>query len=146
MQRSAVPPTLVMLLAVATTGLPGCAHDPKPAVALLDTEWQLIEIHGSPPAATAEDKRPSLKLSAMTDDAEGSGGCNRYSTNYRHDGAHMGFDRAMATKMGCANEINQLEIAFFDALQAVATQRVDGDRLELLDAGGKVVLKLQAKL
>ncbi len=135
-----------LLLAAASTALPGCAHDPKPAVALLDTEWQLIEILGKPPAATAEDKRPTLKLSAQTDDAEGSGGCNRFGTNYRHDGANMEFDRAMATKMGCAAEINQLEMAFFDALQAVATQRVDGDHLELLDAGGRVVLKLQAKL
>jgi putative lipoprotein len=145
MKRNAFLSVVTLIAAGAGIAVTGCAHDPKPAVALLDTEWQLIEIHGKPPAATTEDKRPSLKLSAVTDDADGSGGCNRYSTNYRHDGAHMGFDRAMATKMGCAAEINQLEIAFFDALQAVATQRVDGDRLELLDAEGEVVLKLQAK-
>jgi heat shock protein HslJ len=146
MQRSPFPFVLAPLLAAAMTGLPGCAHDPKPGVALLDTEWRLIEIHGAPPAATAEEHRPSLKLSAQTDDVEGSGGCNRFATKYQHDGIKLGFDRAMATKMGCDAPINQLESAFFDALQTVATHRVTGDRLELLDAAGRVVLQLQAEL
>jgi heat shock protein HslJ len=146
MKRNPFPLTLVLLAAAGIAVTLGCAHDPKPGVALLDTDWRLIEIHGEAPAATPEDRHPSLKLSAQSNDAEGSGGCNRFSTKYQHDGAKLGFERAMATKMGCDAAINQLEIAFFDALQTVTTYRVKRDRLELLDAEGKAVLRLQAPL
>jgi heat shock protein HslJ len=146
MPRSPLPLSLVLPAVAGIAVIMGCAHDPKPGVALLDTEWRLVEIAGKAPVATAEDRHPSLKLSVQSNDAEGSGGCNRYSTKYQHDGARLGFERAMATKMGCDAAINQLEIAFFDALQTVTTYRVKRDRLELLDAEGKAVLRLQANL
>lgn len=134
------------MILVVITALSGCAHGGGQGQRLLDTDWVLMEMDGKAPPATAADRHPELRLDSASARAEGSGGCNRFAADFKQTaGAALSFGAPAASKMGCTPAINQLERDFFGALQTVAAQRIEGDRLQLLDAQGRVVLSLQVK-
>ena len=49
------------------------------------------------------------------------------------------------TKMACPPPLDAQERAFIQAMKATASVRESGNALELLDAGGKVQMRLQAR-
>ncbi len=134
-----------LLTLCAGFSLAGCTHNAMVHSNLVYTDWQLIEIGGKATAATTEGRLPSLNLSEKTGGAQGSGGCNRYAAKFTQSGESLSFSAPLASKMGCASAVNQLEMAFFEALRAVATQRIKGDQLELRDDQGELLMRLQAK-
>jgi heat shock protein HslJ len=128
---------------MAVMVLVGCTHASRDATALRGKDWRLSEIDGKAIAASA-DHQPSLMLPETSDSASGSGGCNEYGATFSLKAEALNFSTPMASKRGCASEINAVEQAFFQALQNVATHRVEGAQLELLDAKGKVLMRLRA--
>lgn len=74
----------------------------------------------------------------------GSTGCNRYGASYAHDGAKLAFGPPAATRKRCADpeRIMEQEQQFLQALQGVATARIDGDRLELRTGQGALAATL----
>jgi heat shock protein HslJ len=135
MNRRVALTAAVMLLA-------GCAPASKETAPLGDDTWRLVEIGGNAVRVEAA-QQPTLTLIDDDARAEGSGGCNRYSATFEQDGTALGFGPAMATKRGCAEAVNRLEVQFFDALTRVAAQRVEDGELQLLDVDGAVLMRLR---
>jgi heat shock protein HslJ len=72
--------------------------------------------------------------------AQGSDGCNRYSTSYTASGSSLSFSpRGMSTRMACAPERMVQAEAFSGALVATERYRAAGTKLELRDAAGSVL-------
>jgi putative lipoprotein len=77
---------------------------------------------------------------------DGSGGCNTYGGSYTASEDSLRLSGVYATGMGCPEPrgIMDQERAYFNALNAAARYRVDGDRLEVYDEAGTQVLAFVA--
>lgn len=124
--------------------LAGCTPTPKETATLRGIDWNLLEIDGKA-ISTSPDQQPTLLLDNEGGHAAGSGGCNSYNAAFTQDETTLRLSPAMASKRGCAAEVNQLEMAFFQALSKVASQRINEGQLLLLDGEGKVLMRLGAK-
>jgi heat shock protein HslJ len=108
------------------------------------TYWRAVEIDGSPVATANSKREPHLVFNAEGR-VSGSTGCNRLTGGYKQDGGNLSFTPLATTKMACPPPIDAQERSFLRVLGAVAAMRESGNTLELMDAGGKVRLRLQAR-
>ncbi len=71
----------------------------------------------------------------------GTAGCNRYNATYSAEGDHLSVTPPRQTRMACPSPtgVMEQEQRFLSALQAAGAYRLDGDRLELLDASGRAI-------
>ena len=76
----------------------------------------------------------------------GLGGCNRFGGRYETDGDRLSFSPVMSTRMACRPDLMKAEQVFLDMLSKVKGMTIDGDRLELLDGGGKVLATFDRRL
>lgn len=113
------------------------------APSLENTYWKLIALRGRPVAAAERAREPYLILQPEQHRVAGSGGCNRISGGYTLAGDRVTFGRAAGTLMACADGMEQ-ERVFLEALSLVARWSVDGQRLELSDSRGEVLLRFEA--
>ena len=74
----------------------------------------------------------------------GSTGCNRYHAQYRKDVNRLALETIAMTMMACDPERSAVESAFTSALGAAVTYAIAGDGLDMVDADGRVVLRLRA--
>lgn len=112
-------------------------------VALEDTYWRLVQLHGTPVSLAAGQRAPYLVLASAGHRASGFAGCNRMTGDYTLDGARLAFGHMASTMMACAEGM-ELEQAFHGALAKVTSWRLEGDRLVLLDAGTREVVLLES--
>lgn len=114
--------------------------------ALIDTVWRLKKLAGAPVRMAPGQTVPQLVLHAPTDAGvarlSGSDGCNRISGSYHQDGTQLSFSAIAGTKMACPAGERQAR-AFRQALSRVAQWRVDGNQLDLKDASGKELARLE---
>lgn len=120
---------LLALVATATL-LSACAQPPA-LPELGDTRWQG---DGNPPT--------QLRFDA-NGQASGFGGCNRFSGRWRTDGGQLRLGPLAATRMMCLTPGGEQEGPFLAKLEATRSARLDGGRLQLLDAQGQVLQTLQ---
>ena len=120
------------------------AHPAQSAMALTGQTWQVAEICGHPMAAGQQDRQPHLVFSAEGR-MSGSTGCNRFTGTYQLNGKSLKFSPLAMTKMACPPPLDAQERAFIQAMKATASVRQSGNTLELLDAGDKVQMRLQAR-
>ncbi len=111
---------------------------------LENTYWKLITLRGQPVEVAPRQREPHLVLHQADRRVAGSGGCNSLAAGYTLDGDRLVFSRGIGTLMACAAGMEQ-ERAFLDTLPAVARWRIEGQRLELLDAGGSVVAQFESR-
>lgn len=83
---------------------------------LENTSWKLVaQSAQSVPSAVQGD----LTLEFGADmGASGSGGCNRYNTQYTLTGSQISFTAVASTRMACADAVMSQEMAFFSALES----------------------------
>ena len=112
---------------------------------LTGSSWRATAIHNGQGAVASLVAGSAVTLRFGTDGlATGSAGCNRYTARYEQDGAQLRLQSAAATRMACPDAgVMAQEQAFLQALQTVATARIDGDRLELRTAAGTLAVALQ---
>src|SRR5688500_7301613 len=117
----------------------------RPATATLEnTYWKLMRL-GSDAVTVADDGRePHFILQAEQKRVAGSGGCNRMMGSYALDGSKLTFSQIAGTMMACPQGM-EVERAFYAALPRVATWRIDGETLELFDAGGAAVAEFESR-
>lgn len=109
--------------------------DPKP---ILDVTWTAEEIGG---LAVTPDQSTLSIASDMR--AGGRGGCNSYFTQAQISNDRLAFSAVAATRMACAETVMAQEAVFFDGLNTVRFWRLAGDKLELLDASGELLMRLR---
>lgn len=110
---------------------------------LRGTLWQLIQLDGQRVTPASGQRMPQLTISADGTQVSGHGGCNRMSGPVEIRGDRISFTQLASTRMACPAG-QQLESAFFDALERSARWKVSGDQLELKDSRGRVLARLQA--
>ncbi|MGH2537325.1 MAG: META domain-containing protein [Candidatus Promineifilaceae bacterium] len=81
-------------------------------------------------------------------EADGSFGgqaCNHYGAEYKTDGQALTFEDAVQTQMLCTEPkgVMDQEGAYFSALNETASYAISGDRLDLFDAQGKLLVSFQ---
>jgi heat shock protein HslJ len=144
--------------AAPTPATPGATTTPAAAAApatapapLRGTTWTLAApvsgaaAAGSGTAAPGKAGRgPFLQLDPQSDRYSGHAGCNRIMGRYVLEGPSLRLLTGASTRMACLEEARmQQEQAFLAALAQVQGWRLQGTRLQLLDAGGQVLLTLQ---
>jgi heat shock protein HslJ len=129
--------------ALSAALLAGCAAMTPSAEApdLAGTAWVLAALPGQTLApghvATAQFEGGRV---------QGTDGCNRYSAPYtRTAGAISVGARGVSTMMACPPEVTKQAQAFMAALSGAKSYRVEGGRLQLLDAGGALLASLTAQ-
>lgn len=119
---------------VGTAGS-GCGSAP----ALQDSEWQLVELDGQP----TPQSKVRLTLAGDGRRAFGFSGCNRFAGGYELDAASLRFAQLAGTRMACAAPAMELEGRVLKMFGAVTTHRIDGQRLLLLAADGRVAARFE---
>jgi putative lipoprotein len=114
----------------------GAAETPP----ISDIEWTVEEITGLDGLA---DTAPTLSI-ALDGRAGGHGGCNRFFATATIEGDQIGFSEIGSTFMACEAAVMEVEQAYFAALAATVSYRIEGGRLELLDAQGQLTVALTA--
>ena len=112
----------------------------------LDGDWVITALwwrqRGEVVPSRGPVERPlTLSIEEVDDGrrAAGFAGCNRYFGSCRVGDATIAFDPLAATRMACLDdELNEQEMALFDALADVVAFRTDGDAALLLETDGAV--------
>jgi len=124
--------------------LAACAGSGGPPAALSGTVWNVTEADGQIFKPLKGGRDAHLRLDAQKKRATGYSGVNSYSGAYQSSGATLKFGPIAATRRAGPAAAMAFESAYFKALGATRSYRISGDRLELLDAGGEVRVKLEA--
>jgi heat shock protein HslJ len=123
---------------------PAAQEDRTATKSPANTYWKLVQLGDTPVVVPPRQPEPHLILDAPTRRATGSGGCNRFSGGYTLSGDRLSFGSLAATLMACAEGM-EMERAFMGALDRVRGWKITGQRLDLLDANGNVVARLEAR-
>jgi heat shock protein HslJ/LysM repeat protein len=112
------------------------------------TLWTLVS-YGDPsaPQAVLEGSEITAEFDSAEGTVSGSAGCNSYFGSYEVDGETITFGLLGSTLMACLEPegIMDQEQAYLAALASVATYHIQGDKLEIRDADGALVLQFTAK-
>jgi heat shock protein HslJ len=111
---------------------------------LENTDWTLISLGDNPIHAASKLQEPHLLLTPESHRVSGSGGCNRIMGSYELRGKQLTFDKMASTMMACASGMDT-ERAFQDALAKVSAWKIAGHELELLDTGGHLLARFEAR-
>lgn len=121
----------------------------KPAAAVsaaIDSEgvdWVVLAYRSGDAWIELEDQRGPARLRFEEGRVTGTAGCNRLMGAYVLKGEAIRFEPPMATTMmACPEPLMSQEQAIHAALASVASYRVDGVHLELLDSAGEPLLRL----
>ncbi len=111
---------------------------------LVNTYWKLRQI-GDGPHVNAFDNQPEahLVLESGSGRFHGAGGCNRLHGSYQQDGRWLRLTLAGSTRMACAQG-TRMEQLFVSRLAQVSSYAVQGQKLTLSDADGRVLLRFEA--
>lgn len=130
---------VAMLVLAACSGITG-VRSQQGHTALADTQWVLQTLNGEAVLAGT-----SITAQFSESEIAGSSGCNSYSGSYAVDSSAIQIEGVGMTAMACMEPEGGMdqEQAFVEALVALASHRLAGDRLELLDGSGGAVLHSQ---
>lgn len=123
------------------------AEEPPAADAeLLNTYWKILSLAGEPARAVPGKREPHviLRSSDGRDSWSATVGCNSMSGALAVTGDRIEFKSGISTLMACPPPLDALEKALSKALTASTQWRIEGNRLELLDAAGAQTLSCEA--
>ena len=108
------------------------------------TYWKLTSL-GDPPVTVAAGKMDAnVVFDPDARRVSGSGGCNRFTGSYTLQSERLELSDMSVTMMACAAGM-ETETAFLDALPRARSWRIRGRRLDLLEAGGKIVAGFEGR-
>ena len=122
-----------------TCGARGVTHD------FAGTRWVLTRL-GTEPVRLANGQREAfIVFDPKAGKVTGSGGCNNFTGSLVTSGvAGLKLGALAATKKACPGA-RDWETPFLQALGQVASRRISGAHLELLDAAGVVVARFESR-
>ena len=131
--------SIITVLACSRSGDTGSSGTPAGNPPLAGSQWIVSELNGRP---VISGSNITLHFSAET--LGGYGSCNWYGARYTTAGSTIRIDGPESTMRGCGTPsgIGEQEAAYFRALRDVASHRVAGGRLELMNDAGDVVIRL----
>jgi uncharacterized lipoprotein YbaY/heat shock protein HslJ len=135
-------PTLIVERFVSV-GEGTCGNQQSTAV-LENTYWKLVRLGATTVTLAEKQQEPYFVLQPETGRVIGSGGCNRMTGSYTLAGDKLTFGQMAATMMACAEGMD-VEREFHKALRQVASWRIEGETLELFDAGGVSTAQFESR-
>ena len=126
----------------SAAGSQGTSPGQEATAKLENTYWKLISL-GETEVPTLP-REPQIVLNSETQRVAGSGGCNRVTGSYELTGNQIRFNQMASTMMACPQGMDT-EKAFLNALNQVKTWKITGERLELFDAEGHSIAKLESR-
>ena len=117
-----------------------------PSVASLEnTYWKLTVLGNNLVAAAPQQREAHFILNPANRTVSGSGGCNRLTGSYELNGDRISFRNVASTMMACVEAASMsTERVFLGALGRVTRWRITGQRLDLFDASGTTLVRLEA--
>lgn len=137
-------PALLVERVIAVSASAACPASTSASTTLQDIHWTLVELRGAAVQGPAGRAEPHLLFQSSGRRLSGHSGCNRLTGTYELDGERLRLGRVAATRMACVSGA-EVERVFLDMLGAVDAWRVDGQELQLIDAGGAVVARFTAR-
>ena len=113
------------------------------APGLANTRWRPVRIGERAVTISAQTHEPWIALDAKGKRVTGSGGCNKISGSYESGAGTLTFGPLTTTRMTCPGM--ETEAAFLRALEGTRRFRLVGRHLDLLDARGGVVARLEER-
>lgn len=110
---------------------------------LRDSSWVVSAYNNGREAVTSVVGGTTLTLAFESDGRlAGSSGCNDFRGSYTVDGGRLRLGPVASARRHCAQPPGTMEQErrYVDALESVASYRIDGDRLELRTAGGALAV------
>ncbi len=118
-----------------------------PDLPLVGTDW-VLDSYSTGRDAISSVITGTTITAKFTDDSKitGSAGCNHYGGEYLLDGANLSVSSLFSTLMYCGEPegVMEQEARYLGLFDSVTGYRIDGDRLDLLDEVGKVLLSYRA--
>jgi copper homeostasis protein (lipoprotein) len=111
---------------------------------LFETYWKLTRLESKPVIVTESQREPRVIFRARQNQVVGFGGCNSFAGTFRLSAGAMTVTGIAATQKACSYGMDT-EAALFSALYRVRSWRIIGQHLELSDAGGKILARLEAR-
>lgn len=111
---------------------------------LENTYWKVISIRGVSITVSERQREPNLILHPADHRVTGHGGCNSMMGSYQSEGERITFSKMAGTMMACPSGMDQ-EQAMHQALGTVVRWHIDGQKLELLNGKGAIVLELESR-
>jgi heat shock protein HslJ len=151
-KRSRHLPAAVLLVALALAACGPLAGgstggDGDQVGGLAGTAWTLdtyLNSEGEVVSLLPETRQITAEFSAV--EVSGDAGCNSYFGSYDADGGRMEIGPLAWTEMYCfPDELMAQESDYLTALQSAASYRIEGDVLELRDAGDRLVARYLAQ-
>jgi putative lipoprotein len=138
----------LVLQAISSPARPSVSALARPGgPATLDkTYWRLTELGGAPVAVPANKREAHLIFRTDGQHVAGTSGCNRLIGTFE-----TGPDSALKlnvggmTTMACPDPMMTQERNLLDALKAVTSYRIDGEKLELRN-GDQVLARLESRV
>jgi len=121
------------------------ASAPASTATLTNTYWKLMTLDGAPITTLPGTRELHLILQLNQQRVSGFSGCNRLMGAYQVDGDRLSFLQMAGTMMACAQQSMDTEQRFHAMLQKVARWRVDGEKLDLLDASGATLAQFESR-
>jgi heat shock protein HslJ len=117
------------------------AGQTESAMSLEGTPWRLVSYHDGESALASALSGTEITATFADGKLTGSAGCNSYSASYEREDDTLTLGPVATTRKMCAEPegIMEQERDYLTALASVAEYRVQGGRIELLDAEGKAV-------
>jgi heat shock protein HslJ len=110
---------------------------------LRNTYWKLVRLGDTPVQVADKQREPYLVFSSSEPRLSGHGGCNRATGSFEVDGDRLKIGPMAATRMACPDGMEQ-EQRFLQAIQNVASYRIRGSHLDMMDATGAVLARFEA--
>lgn len=108
--------------------------------------WLRAPAASLPPPPGAPRQEQQIRLDPLSPELSGSGDCNRFVGRFRVTGDQLRLEPQAGTMLACEPAVMADEQRFLADLLRVRRWRLDGEgRLELLDGGGAVLLRLQTR-
>ena len=117
---------------------------PEP-VELEGTQWRVTGIRND--QAGVVNDALNQRITALFNDGSlnGSAGCNQYSASYERKDSTLTVGPTMTTRKACeAAGVMEREQQYLSALKQSKAYRLEGDRLEIRDAKGALLLQFKA--
>lgn len=112
---------------------------------LTNTYWKLMTLQGSAAASPPGTREIHLILQLNEQRVAGFSGCNRLMGGYQLAEDRLSFSQIAGTMMACPQPAMDTERDFHVMLQKVVRWRIDGERLDLLDASGATLAQFESR-
>jgi copper homeostasis protein (lipoprotein) len=119
------------------------SKESAPRAGLANTRWRPVRIGDRPVSVSGQRREPWIVLDSRSNRVTGSGGCNQFAGSYEAGRGTLRFGPLISTKVACPS--SDTETAFFRALGDTRRYRVLSRVLELLDDGGRLLVRLEER-